>query len=36
LSQATSTLLDVLPHSDAEIWRALLSMIDRGVVRVRD
>jgi hypothetical protein len=31
-----SALLDVLPHSDADIWRAMLGLIKRGAVRVRD
>lgn len=31
-----SALLDVLPHGDAEIWRAVLGLIGRGVVGVRD
>jgi hypothetical protein len=31
-----SALLDVLPHSDAEIWRAILALIERGSVRVRE
>jgi hypothetical protein len=31
-----SALLDALPHSDADIWRAMLGLIERGVVRVRE
>ena len=31
-----STLLDTLPHSDAEIWQALLALRDRGQVYIRE
>ena len=31
-----SALLDALPHSDAEIWRAMLGLIERGALRVRE
>jgi Tfp pilus assembly protein PilZ len=30
-----SALLDALPHSDVEIWRAILDLVERSAVRVR-